>query len=524
MTGGIDGKRRVDRPRGSREHRANAPSAVASGLRQKVVSSMLWVGGTRLIARSFDQVFTIVLARLLLPADFGIIAMASVFTRVFNLLTHMGLGQAIVQRREVDDEYLSTAFWANFASGLTLSAVGLVLSGLIARFYAQPLVGPVFAVLALRFAFGGASAAQSALLSRQMRFALVESRNLTSQALGGVVGVGLAVAGGGVWSLVAQVLTADVARTIMLWRAATWRPRRVFVWAKFKEMWAFGSRMLGSQFFNYVVKYSDNLLIGRTLGAALLGYYAFAYALFLTPIVEIALTVNRVTLSAFSRLQDDSGRLRQGFLMTTVYVAFFAGPALVGLSLVSSDLVAVVFSAKWLPAVPVLRILLVGALFQSQSVIFNSAFTAVGRVDLFLRWTIVSAVVYVPAFVIGLRWGIIGVAAGYTVVTIVLVPVQLLLVQRILNFRMRDYVGAIAPVAVATAVMGACVALARSWLSGEAIDPILRLAAAVFVGASSYLTATWLVRPALLTDLTKMLDRLRGARRQSLAEEAGVVS
>ncbi len=484
---------------------------------------MLWVGGARLIARSFDQVFTIVLARLLLPADFGIIAMASVFTRVFNLLTYMGLGQAVVQRREVDEEYVSTAFWANLASGLTMSAAGLAVSGLVARFYGQPLVGPVFAALSLRFVFGGATATQSALLSRQMRFAVVERRNLTSQALGGIIGVGLALAGAGVWSLVAQTLTADVARTALLWQATIWRPRRVFVWAKFKDMWAFGSRLLASQFFNYVVKYSDTLLIGRALGAALLGYYSFAYALFLSPLIEIALTVNRVTLSAFSRLQDDAARFRQGFLMTAIYVAFFAWPALVGLYLVAADMVLVVFSAKWLPAVPVLKILLLAALFQSQSVIFNSAFAATGRVDWFLRWTIFSALVYVPAFVIGLQWGISGVAAGYTVVTMALVPVQLLMVQRILDFPMRDYLRAIVPVVVASAAMGGCVALVQAWLNAAGVEPALRLAIAVPVGVSSYLLATRVVRPALITELKGMLRRLRSARRHRLTEEARVV-
>ena len=281
------------------------------GLREQAVSGMLWSAGSRLLTQVLDQVFTVVLVRMLAPRDFGLMAMSAVFTSLLNVFADMGLARAVVQREKIDEEYLSTAFWGNVASGFVMCGLALAGAAPIARLYDEPMAGAILAALSLRFLFAGGSATHVALLTRQMKFGALTTRAVVSTVVGGTVGVVLVLKGAGVWSLVGQALATSLSRAVLLWVATSWRPRRLFSWEKARDLWSFGGQLLGARIFSYVVKQSDNFLIARMLGPAMLGYYAFAYGLFLAPLIDISLIVGRVTLPAFSRLQRDIARDRK---------------------------------------------------------------------------------------------------------------------------------------------------------------------------------------------------------------------
>ncbi|HEV8339862.1 MAG TPA: lipopolysaccharide biosynthesis protein [bacterium] len=489
------------------------------GLKEQAVSGMLWSGGTRIGTQVLDQVFTVFLVRLLAPQDFGLIAMAAVFTSLLNVFADMGLARAVVQRETIDEEYLSTAFWANVVTALFLTAIGLAAAGPIARLYGEPLAGPVLAALSLRFLLVGGSATHVAVLTREMRFSALTTRSLVSSAVGGTVGVALALAGAGVWSLVAQALATFLSRTVLLWVVTTWRPRWRFSWQKARDLWSFGGHLLGARIFSYVIKQSDNFVIGRALGAAMLGYYAFAYALFLAPLMDISGIVGRVTLAAFSRLQRDVGRLRRGFNETSTYISLFALPVLIGFFLVTPDLVTIVFGPKWLPAVPPLRLLLIAGLLQSHANLWQTMFQVMNKPQWVLAWGIISACVYVPAFLVGLRWGIVGVAAGYLASTLLLVPFQLRQVQRLLGFRLWEYFEGSIPLLGASVVMAAAILLSQRLIPGEGTAGAVRLALSMTAGGAGYLGTVFLLRRDLLASLLRILTRLRRAPAAELVEE-----
>jgi PST family polysaccharide transporter len=404
-------------------------------------------------------------------------------------------------------------------SGFVLCGLALVGSVPIARLFHEPMAGAILAALSVRFIFAGGSATHIALLSRQLRFPALTTRTIGSVMVGGTVGVSLAYGGAGVWSLVGQALATYLSRAVLLWVVTSWRPKLLFSWEKARDLWHFGSRILGARIFTYTVKQFDNLLVGGTLGPAMLGYYAFAYGLFLSPLVDISLIVGRVTLSAFSRLQDDLERLKRGFMLTTTYVSFFAFPALIGFLLVTPDLVSVIFGSKWLPAVPVLRLLLVAGLLQSHTSIWATVFQAKNKPDWLLVLGFVSACTYVPAFFIGLRWGIAGVAGGYLASTVLLVPVQLILVQRLIRFRMREYLATFYPLLAASALMAGIVFVTQVWLTAQGVDAAVRLGASVVVGGVSYLGAVLLIRRELISRLVGILVGLRHSQ-AAMAEEA----
>ena len=209
--------------------------------------------------------------------------------------------------------------------------------------------------------------------------------------------------------------------------------------------------------FDYFVRQMDNLLVGRYLGATALGYYTFGYSAFLAPLNDIGL-LNRVFFPALSRLQDDAVRFKSAFMRATQYITMVTLPMLVGLALVAPLAVSVVFSEKWLPAVPVIRVLTVAGFLRLLATFWPTGLEAAGRPGLRLRLSMFSVVLYLPAFVVGLRWGIIGVAAGYLVATILLMPVVYRYVSQAIGMTIGDVWAAVSTTVIGCMIMAAVVA------------------------------------------------------------------
>ncbi len=469
-------------------------------LRDQAVGGMLWLGLGRVGSHLLDQVFAIILARLLLPQDFGIIALASVFTGFFTLFADMGLSAAIVQRRQIDDEYISTAFWGNVTVGVVLALLTFLGQEIIAGIAREPTVPIVLLVLSARFLLVGASVTQMAILSRGMRWRSVSGRYLIAVSAGGLCGVALALQGYGVWSLVGQTLTMTTVNTVLLWRGVRWRPRLVFSWEDFRDLWSFGGRILGSKLLSYGMRSVDNLLVGRYLGALALGFYALAYSVLLLPLTEINVVVNRVAFAAVSRLDDDRDRLRRGFLMATRYVGLISVPIMAGMSVIAPTFVDVLFGPKWHPAAPVIRILMVGGIAKVLSSFWSGVLQASGRPEVYLRWSAVALLVSVPAYAVGLRWGIIGVAWGYVIATYLLIPLLYRAVARVVGVTVKEYLGAIAGVMAAAGVMVAGTLLLGQWLDALQVRPVLRLLALILSGGILYGGAIYAVHRQIVTE------------------------
>ncbi len=491
-------------------------------LRTAAVQGMLWVGGDQLGRRVVDQVFAIILVRLLSPRDFGIVALAAVFTTLLRMFGNMGLGASIVQRQEVDEEYLSTAFWANLVAGVTLTAVAAAAGGVVGRWLHEPIVGLVLIVLSLRFLITAGAATQLAIIMRRMDYRTLSLRNVVSTLAGGLIGVTMAYRGMGVWSLVGQELGMITLGTVLLYRATHWRPKLRFSMEKFRDLWSFGGQLQLSSLFNYLVRNMDNLLVGRYLGSTALGFYALGYNIFLAPLNDIGL-LNRVMFSALSRLQGDEARLKRGFLRVTEYATMAVLPMMVGLSLVAPLVVVVIFGQKWLQSVPVIRLLTLAGFLQLMMTFAPTALQSAGRADLRLQLSILSVVLYLPAFGIGLRWGIAGVAGGYLVATAILAPILFRFVARVMGLTLREVWGAVYASVIGCATMAAVVG-STMWALGGAtgLPQVVMLALLVAIGAVVYAAVVWMVRPqAILGLITTVRDaavRRRGPRLREAEE------
>jgi PST family polysaccharide transporter len=487
------------------------------------VKGAMWLATDQVGSRVIDMFFTVALARLLVPGDFGLLAMAAASTAFLRLFGNLGLAAAIVQQREVDDEFLSTAFWANVATGAALFLIAGIAGKYMGDLLREPRAGVIIFFLSSRFLIAAGSATQIAMFSRRLDFRALSLRSIVATVVAGAVAVALAARGMGVWALVAQELTRTAVATVLLYLATGWRPRRVFSPTRFRTLWSFSGPLLVSRFLRYLMGNTDNLLVGRYLGSTALGFYSMAYSVFTAPLNDFSAIVHRVMFSALSRLHGDGDRFKRGFLLATRYVTMLTIPTMVGLATVAPLVVRVLFGERWLPAAPVISLLALAAPFGLMMGVGPSGLQAGGRTDLQMWLSLISALVYLPAFAIGLRWGIVGVAACSLVGSAILAPIEFHVNARVTGVRFGELWEAVGASVVGSAIMGLVVVLARRALDPLGLPALVALVALVALGVAVYGALVWAAqRQTLLGMIRIVLEAapVRGFRAGRLAREA----
>lgn len=368
------------------------------------------------IAKFVTQtVTTAIVARILLPADYGVVAMVSAITGLVGSLGDMGLSSATVQRAEVTHEQVSTLFWINVGVSLLIAAVVAALAPAIAWFYHEPRLTAITLVSAFGFVFGGLTAQHYALLTRQMRFgamALVQTLPLLASS---TVCIGLALNGWGYWALVIAGIVQAAGVALTSWVTAGWIPGFPSRRSGIRSMLAFGGHLTGFNLLNYVTRNGDNLLIGRFLGAGVLGIYAKAYGLLMLPVEQINGPINGVVLPALSRLQNLPDQYRRYYLRAVEGLAFVGMPIIIFAFTDARLLVLTLLGPKWLGAVKIFRLLAPAALAGTINAAPIWIFTSLGLANRQFRWAILSSPLILAGFVIGLHWGSAGVAASFSV-------------------------------------------------------------------------------------------------------------
>jgi PST family polysaccharide transporter len=486
-----------------------APAAVES-FRGPVLRGLAWKTATRIIFESSKIIVGVLLARLLSPVSYGIAGMVLVIVAFEPALAGVAVASLLVKRREIDEDDRSTVFWTCFAIGSTATVAGFLLSWPAARFYGEPQVQPLFAVLSLIFVISSLGSTHAHLLVRDMNFRGLELRAMAGALIGGALAVALAAAGFGPWALIAQPLAAVTVSTVLLWTFARWRPRRRFSRRSLREIRSFGGNVSGMLVLFQLNQNTDNVLIGRYLGAQALGMYALAYNVILVPFSRLASPLHDVVYPVFSRLQDHTERLARVWLRTIRLLTAVAAPTMLLLVVCAPDLVHVVFGPKWADAVPVMQILAwVGALYVVQGL--NSVLLqALGRTRLLFRYALVSFAAGLGSFVLGLQWGIVGVAICFASVLTVIGPVYMTLTAHAIGARGRDVVRAIAGVVAAALIAALGAEALRLLLLHAGGHAGLRLIAVAGCGALLYVVCCPFLARGVIEEL-QMLRRRRAA-------------
>ena len=393
---------------------------------------------------------TMVLARLLTQADFGLVAMVTAVTNFVLLFRDAGLSMATVQRAEINHAQISTLFWLNLVLSLLLTGIVMAAAPAIAAFYGRPELVPITLVFAVSILFGGFTIQHQALLRRQMRFKSLGIIEITSMLASATTGIGLGLYWQNYWALVAMPVAGTLAYAILVWVFCDWRPGWPRRNTGVRPMVRFGANLTGSSFVNYFARNTDNVLIGWWWGAAALGLYSRAYALLLQPVRQINMPISTVFLPALSRVQNDAPRHRSISLRLLRAMAVFACPIVVLLAVFADEIVRIIFGPGWEGVIPIFRWLSIACITQVASSQVSSILMSLGRADLLLRTGIINGLIAVAAITGGLPWGPAGVAAAYATSGVVLrLPILLGALTRTGRFTRAAVYHAMAP-AIAT--------------------------------------------------------------------------
>jgi O-antigen/teichoic acid export membrane protein len=411
-------------------------------LKKKTLSGLYWSGYSQVGKQLSQVIISAILARLLAPSDFGLLALTTVFTGFAMIFGDMGVSYALIQKQDVEDKHWSSAFWLNIFLGCFLSIFFIVFAGIIARFLNCPESKALLQVMSLNFVLAAFTIIPQAMLMKSMDFKHLMFRDIVSTVLAGVIGIMAALWGGGVWSLVYQLLSFTIVNNLLLWSFCRWRPKLFFSWEHLKSIFNFSLNMTGFQVINYLSRNTDQLLIGKFLGPGLLGYYSLAYKLMLMPLQNISWTISRVAFPAFSQIQHDRVKLLENYAKMVRAISLMTFPLMVFVFIIAPELVLVIYGEKWGVSADLLRILCLCGMAQSVTTTVGTVYQSIGKIDIQLRMSIANTVLVVVAIMLGIKHGVYGVALAYSLFAVMWGFFSMYVVSRILNFNFPKFLWA----------------------------------------------------------------------------------
>lgn len=421
-------------------------------LTQQASKGAFWGMASNLIVSAMSFVGTAIMARILSPNDFGLIGMAVLVTGIINLFGNLGLGAALVQKKNVDDEYLSTAFWASILVSVVLFLMGIIAAPFASMFFNESAIKWVIIYLSFNFVVSSFSAVHATLLYKKIRLKNIGMAEIFSRLLRIVIMLYCAKIGLRFWSIVIGMILERVVKTILLISMNPWRPSFVFSKHKFFELFRFGRNIYGQGFLGYFSRNIDFIITGKLLGAGVLGIYQFSYNLPYLVQAYVQDGIAPVAFPVFSKVNDDKVRLARGFLSALKYIAIITFPLMVGLAFCSVDFITIVYSEKWLLAAGPLRILSISAAFASIHAIDWTVFSALGNPAISLKWALFRLPITIISVVFCSRWGIVGIASAMFFVEICSTWLSYM-AMRNLNTSFKQYLLSLMPAVVGSGLM-----------------------------------------------------------------------
>lgn len=455
----------------------------------------------------------VALARLLTPADYGLLGMVMVTTGLVGVLADLGLSAAVVQKQDLSQRELSGIFWFGLVVAGLVGGVIAAVSPWAAALYHQPKVVPLMCVVALSFPIMALGAVQGAMVQKAMRFRAATVVHLVATLTAGLLALAAAWAGWQVWALVVQSLATAALGAAGLWCICDWRPDWTFARRDLVRIWDFSLNLMGFQLVNYFARKADSFLIGRFLGVGALGFYTLAYTLMLYPIANFISVAQGVMMPALAQVQSEPARGAGAYIRACGYLAFLILPTMVGLALVAPEAVLLVYGPRWAETGQVLQILAWVGTFQPFVSLIGALFVARGLTRLFFWWGLGASAVTVLGFVVGLKWGIIGVASAYLTTEVLLTVFGMPWLYRQVEVGVKPLLQALAVPAAAAGGMGLAVFALKAGLLAEGIStPLVIVTACVATGVVVYGILLWLLKGYFWSEFKGEFGRIFGAR------------
>lgn len=398
--------------------------------RKIVLRGAVVTGAAQAIRVIVRFVSVIVLARLLTPTDFGLVAAVTPLVAFITLFQELGLRQAVVQRAEISDVQLNQVFWVTVLAGTICMLVVMAISPGIAAFYGDDRLTGIAMVIGVPVLISSMSALHLGLLGRRMQFAQLALNDVFGVIAGTAISVGAACLGFGYWSILFGTVASAAAMLAASWYGTRWVPGRPDFHID-RDIFAFGAHLTGFTFVNFFRQNLDNVLIGKFSGPVELGFYDRAYKLLLFPIQNINNPMGRVLLPVLSRFQDDKPRLREAYLRAVGMLALAIIPGITALAANSEETIRLLLGERWMPAAPLFAWLGLAGIMQPIANSTGWLYLSQGHTREMMRFGLFSSLVTIAGFCVGLPWGAVGVAAAYAVATGAIQPVQWWYIGRI---------------------------------------------------------------------------------------------
>jgi O-antigen/teichoic acid export membrane protein len=470
---------------------------------RKTAWGFLWNFSGYFLSKLVVLVTTSILARLLAKSDFGLVAVAVVAINYLSVLKDLGLGVALIQRREDVREAANTVFTINLLIGLALSLLLIPLAPFVAAYFRDPQVTPVLRWMGISFVIHALGSVHVNRLVRDLDYRRKLVPELGGALTKGVVSIGMAYLGYGVWSLVFGQIVGAAASVLLVWIILPWRPRLTIDRKVAGSFLHFGASITAIDILAQITDNLDYVIVGRMFGLVPLSIYTLAYRLPEMLLIGNLWVMAGVVFSALSKVQDRPSELRRGFLASVHLVELIAVPICLGLLIAAEPIVRVVFGDQWLEAIPILRVLAVYAWVYSLGYHAGGFYKAIGRPDILLRLSILTLIIIIPALLIGAQFGLIGVALGHLVAVLIRRAISLGLATRFVQVSFRDIFQELRSPFLAGLVM-APVTLAVSYLTMN-LSPFVQLGLIVPAGAISYLGILWWIERESLMRLLRMV-------------------
>lgn len=475
------------------------------GLQKKVLSGLVWKFGERIGAQLVSLLVRIILARILMPEDFGVVTMIMIFIEIANVFVVSGFGQSLIQKKDADNLDFSSVFYFSVTMSWILYFIIFLGSPVVASFYGKPVLTPILRVLALKLPLAGINSVQQAYVQKHMMFKRFFFSTLIGTLVSAVVGIVMAYHGFGPWALVAQYLCNSAMDTLILWVTVKWRPDFRFSKSRMKEMFGFGWKMLLSELINTTYKQVRSLVIGKLYSEQDLAYYDQGQKLPNIIVTNINSSIGSVLFPAMTTRQDNKETLKQIVRRSIQVGSYIMWPLMIGFAVVAEPVVSLVFSDKWLPCVPFLQIACIQFALEPVQTANIQAVKALGKGRVMLIMEIVKKGFGLITLVAVMWQGVMWIAWTGMVVTFFATLVNSTPNRKYLGYTYGEQLADLLPAIFLAVVMGACV-----YAVGFLPLPLLPLLIVqILVGIGVYLLLSIILKVSAFSYAWEMLKKIR---------------
>ena len=476
---------------------------MSDSLKSKTVKGVMWSSIDRFTTQGISFVFSMLIARMLLPSDYGVIGMLAIFMAVAQCFIDSGFGTALVRKNDRTETDFCTVFYFNIAIACLCYALLFLASPYIAKFYNLPLLESVTKVWGLNLIISSLASIQNAQLTIAIDFKSRAKISVITTLFTGIVGLWLASRGYGVWALVFQTLSSNILRTILLWTIVRWMPKLIFSWQSFKELFSFGSKLLASGLLDTVYNNIYPIVIGKCFSASSLGVYSRADSLAQFPSSNITGVLQSVTFPVLSTIQDDEARLSNAYTRFLRLSAFVVFPLMVGLSAVASPFIRLVLTDKWEATIPFLQIICFALMWYPIHAINLNLLQVKGRSDYFLKLEVIKKILGVAILCVTIPLGLVAMCYGRVFFYIACLGINTHYTNELIGYGFTKQMRDLLPILIHTLVMGGIVFAIVHFLPSL----WMQLIVGTLAGIAYYLIGAYLMKFNELKELVSLLKQ-----------------